>query len=136
MELITILNRCHRSRGFVCRQARFSSDHKSTEVTVRLRRRSAAVCSRCQRPAPARPAEESILSAEAAAVFGKCSIYDARTTLSLLHARALIHGLLFGQGMILRTMAPTFREIEGSLKDVAMHALDICRYQTGVDIQT
>jgi transposase len=52
MELITILNRCHRFRGFVYRQARFSADHKSIEVTVRPRRRSAAVCSRCRRPAP------------------------------------------------------------------------------------
>src|SRR5215475_2696357 len=32
MELITILNRCHRFRGFVCRQARFSPDGKSIEV--------------------------------------------------------------------------------------------------------
>ena len=32
MELITILNRCHRFRGFVYRQAHFSADKKSIEV--------------------------------------------------------------------------------------------------------
>jgi transposase len=51
MELITILNRCHRFRGFVYRQARFSSDGKSIEVVVRPRKGSAAVCSRCHRTA-------------------------------------------------------------------------------------
>jgi hypothetical protein len=34
MEPITILNRCHRFRGFVYRQARFSSDGKAIEVAV------------------------------------------------------------------------------------------------------
>src|SRR6516164_6323535 len=52
MELITILNRCHRLRGFVYQQAHFSADKKSIEVAVRPRRGSAAVCSRCQLPAP------------------------------------------------------------------------------------
>ena len=52
MELITILNRCHRFRGFVYHQARFTSDHKSIEISVRPRKRSAAVCSRCHQPAP------------------------------------------------------------------------------------
>ena len=52
MELITILNRCHRFRGFVYQQARFSADHKSIEVAVRPRKGSAAVCSRCHQPAP------------------------------------------------------------------------------------
>jgi transposase len=52
MELVTILNRCHHFRGFVYRQARFSSDGKRIEVTVRPRKRSAAVCSGCHRPAP------------------------------------------------------------------------------------
>jgi len=51
MELVTILNRCHRFRGFVYRQARFSPDGKSIEVAVRPRKGSAAVCSRCHRPA-------------------------------------------------------------------------------------
>jgi hypothetical protein len=32
MELITILNRCHRFRGFVYQHARFSPDNKSIEV--------------------------------------------------------------------------------------------------------
>ena len=32
MELITILNRCHRFRGFVYEHARFSADKKSIEV--------------------------------------------------------------------------------------------------------
>ena len=52
MELITILNRCHRFRGFVYHQARFSADHKSIEISVRPRRRSVAICSRCHQPAP------------------------------------------------------------------------------------
>jgi hypothetical protein len=38
MELITILNRCHRFRGFVCQQAHFSADKKSIEVAVRPRK--------------------------------------------------------------------------------------------------
>jgi hypothetical protein len=52
MELLTILNRCHRFRGFVYRQARFSSDGKSIEVSVRPRKRSVALCSGCHCPAP------------------------------------------------------------------------------------
>ena len=52
MELITILNRCHRFRGFVYHQARFSADKKSIEVAVRPRKGSAAICSRCHQPAP------------------------------------------------------------------------------------
>jgi transposase len=52
MELITIVNRCHRHRGFVYQHARFSPDKRSIEVSVRPRRGSAAVCSRCHQPAP------------------------------------------------------------------------------------
>ena len=52
MELITILNRCHRFRGFVYQHAHFSADKKCIEVAVRLRKGSAAVCSRCHFPAP------------------------------------------------------------------------------------
>jgi transposase len=52
MELITILNRCHRFRGFVYQHAHFSADKKSIEVAVRPRQGSAAVCSRCHLPAP------------------------------------------------------------------------------------
>jgi hypothetical protein len=51
MELITILNRCHRFRGFVYHRARFSPDHKSIEISVRPRKGSAAICSRCHQPA-------------------------------------------------------------------------------------
>ena len=51
MELITILNRCHRFRGFVCQRARFSPDQKSIEGSVRPRKGSAAICSRCHQPA-------------------------------------------------------------------------------------
>jgi transposase len=51
-QLITILNQCHRFPGFIYQQARFSSDHKSIEIDVRPRKRSAAVCSRCHQPAP------------------------------------------------------------------------------------
>jgi hypothetical protein len=46
MELITILNRCHRIHGFVYQHARFSPDKKSIEVAVRPRKGSAAICSR------------------------------------------------------------------------------------------
>jgi transposase len=52
MELITILNRCHRFPGFVYQQARFSADKKMIEVTVRPRTGSGAVCSGCHQPAP------------------------------------------------------------------------------------
>ena len=52
MKLITILNRCHRFRGFVYQHAHFSADKKSIEVAVRPRKGSAAVCSRCHLPAP------------------------------------------------------------------------------------
>jgi transposase len=52
LQLITILNRCHRFRGFVYQHARFSSDNKSIEIAVRPRQGSVAVCSRCRRPAP------------------------------------------------------------------------------------
>src|SRR4051812_33131007 len=52
LQLITILNRCHRFPGFVYQQARFSSDHKCIEIAVRPRKGSAAVCSRCHQPAP------------------------------------------------------------------------------------
>jgi len=52
MELITILNHCHRHRGFVYQHARFNPDKKSTQVDVRPREGSAAVCSGCHQPAP------------------------------------------------------------------------------------
>jgi len=52
MELITILNRCHRFRGFVYHHAHFGADKKSIEVAVRPRTGSNAVCSRCHLPAP------------------------------------------------------------------------------------
>ena len=52
MELTTILNRCHHFPGFVYHNARFTADCKSIEISVRPRRRSAAICSRCQQPAP------------------------------------------------------------------------------------
>ena len=52
LQLITILNRCHRFPGFVYQQARFSSDHKCIEIAVRPRKGSRAVCSRCHQPAP------------------------------------------------------------------------------------
>ena len=51
-HLITILNRCHRFRGFIYQHAYFSADEKSIEVAVRPRKGSAAVCSRCHLPAP------------------------------------------------------------------------------------
>lgn len=47
----------------------------------------------------------------------------------------IVISLLFGLGMILRTIATTSREIEGSLEDVASHALDICRHQAVAALQ-
>jgi len=52
MELITILNRCHRFRGSVYQHARFGPDNKSIEVAVRPREGSVAICSGCHQPAP------------------------------------------------------------------------------------
>ena len=49
LQLITILNRCHRFPGFVYHPARFSSDRRSIEIAVRPRKGSVAVCSRCHR---------------------------------------------------------------------------------------
>ena len=51
MELITILNSCHRFRGFVYQHAHFSADKKSIEVAVRPRKgwpqsARAAICRR------------------------------------------------------------------------------------------
>jgi transposase len=51
LQLITILNRCHRFPGFVYRQARFSSDGKSIGIVVTPRVGSKAVCSGCHQPA-------------------------------------------------------------------------------------
>ncbi len=52
LQLITILNRCHHFKGFVYQRAGFSADHKSIEITVRPRKGTRAICSRCQQPAP------------------------------------------------------------------------------------
>src|ERR1039457_4414762 len=52
MELIRILNHCHRHRGFVYQHARFAADQQSIEVDVRPRVGSAAICSGCRQPAP------------------------------------------------------------------------------------
>jgi hypothetical protein len=42
LQLITILNRCHRFPGFVYQKAGFSSDHKSIEIAIRPRKGSKA----------------------------------------------------------------------------------------------
>ncbi len=52
MELITILNHCHRLRGFVYHQDHFTPDQKAIEIGVRPRAGSAAICSGCHKPAP------------------------------------------------------------------------------------
>ena len=52
LQLITILNRCHRFPGFIYRQAGFSSDGKSIEIAVSPRVGSKAMCSCCHRAAP------------------------------------------------------------------------------------
>jgi hypothetical protein len=51
MELIAVLNRCHHYSGFVYQRASFGTDKKSIEVSVRPRKGSAAICSRCHQPA-------------------------------------------------------------------------------------
>jgi transposase len=52
MQLITILNRCHRFRGFVYESAKFSPAERTTiEVHVRPRVGTAAICSGCHQPA-------------------------------------------------------------------------------------
>ena len=46
MELLTILNHCHRHRGFVYQHARFGPDkRKASGVDIRPREGSAAICS-------------------------------------------------------------------------------------------
>ena len=53
MQLITILNRCHRFRGFAYEGAGFSPTERNIiEVRVRPRKGSAAICSGCHRPPP------------------------------------------------------------------------------------
>ncbi len=52
LQLITILNRCHRFPGFVYHQARLTADYKSIEIAVRPRKGSKAVCSQCHQPGP------------------------------------------------------------------------------------
>ncbi len=51
LQLITILNRCHRFPGFVYQRASFSADRKSIEIAVRPRKGSRAICSRCHQSA-------------------------------------------------------------------------------------
>src|SRR3954451_15967134 len=50
LQLITILNRCHRFPGFVHHRAGFTSDGRSIEIAIRPRKGSKAVCSRCHQP--------------------------------------------------------------------------------------
>jgi transposase len=52
MELITVLNRCHRFPRFVYQHASFTSDNKTIEISVRPRRGSAPIWSRCHQTAP------------------------------------------------------------------------------------
>jgi transposase len=52
LQLITILNRCHRFPGFVYQQARLTADQKSIEIAMRPRKGSKAVCSQCHEPGP------------------------------------------------------------------------------------
>jgi transposase len=52
LQLLTILNRCHRFPGFVYHHARFTPDSQCIEISVRPRKGSTARCSRCRQPAP------------------------------------------------------------------------------------
>jgi transposase len=52
MQLITILNQCHRLSGFVYEEAGFATDRKSIEVRVRSRKGAKPSCSGCQQQSP------------------------------------------------------------------------------------
>ncbi len=52
MDIVIILNRCYRFRGFVYQSTRFVQDNNTLEVVVRPRLGSATVCSGCHQPAP------------------------------------------------------------------------------------
>ena len=52
MDIVIILNRCCRFRGFVYQSTRLVRDNNTLEVVVRPRRGSATVCSGCHQPAP------------------------------------------------------------------------------------
>jgi transposase len=52
MNLLTILNHCHRFPGFVYQSAEFSPDKKTIEVRVRPRHGSPAKCSGCNETSP------------------------------------------------------------------------------------
>ena len=97
MELITILNRCHRFRGFVDQHAHFSADKKSIEVAVRPRKGSAAVCSRSARGAIARdfagPGRYCSSRAEKVLARGRA---DLRTTMPEPHRESLVGGIPSG----------------------------------------
>ena len=51
MELITILNRRHRFKGFIYQYARFTPDRKTIDISVRPRKGSAGI-PRFHEPAP------------------------------------------------------------------------------------
>ncbi len=53
MELITILNRCYRQKGFVYQNASFVGQrHHEIEVSIVPRKHSRANCSGCGKPCP------------------------------------------------------------------------------------
>ena len=52
MHIITILNQCLKFKSFVFETAKFSRDKSSILVSVRPRKNSKAVCSRCGAPGP------------------------------------------------------------------------------------
>jgi hypothetical protein len=53
MELITILNRCYRQKGFVYRNASFvGQHHHEIEVSIVPRKHTRANCSGCGKPCP------------------------------------------------------------------------------------
>ena len=52
MDLVVLLNHCHRMRGFVYESAKLDKARKTIEVRIRPRANSSAVCSGCHKPAP------------------------------------------------------------------------------------
>ena len=54
MQLITILNHCHKFKRFVYKKAQFveTEQGQAIEVTIEPRRNSRAICSQCGQEAP------------------------------------------------------------------------------------
>jgi hypothetical protein len=90
MELITILNRCHRHRGFVYQRAGFSPDKKSIEVLVRRARIRAQSARAATGPIPG-----TISSSSGASSYFRCGVFRLP---SLRHAARGLSPVQRGRG--------------------------------------